>query len=183
MFDIGWSELLLIGAVALVVIGPKDLPKALRAIGQATAKIRQMASEFQGTFNEAMREAELDTIKRDIQGMADTAKSATNFDFNPVETARNEIRGAIEGGTKPAVTSALDDQAAAAAINAQVEPPPPFGTPLDLTPPAQLATGFEALEAPKAGPVPAVASSAPMPDPSRTHLPESGLPESKGSAA
>ena len=148
MFDIGWSELLLIGAVALVVIGPKDLPKALRAIGQATAKIRQMASEFQGTFNEAMREAELDTIKRDIQGMADTARSATDFSFNPVETARNEIRGAIEGGTKPA-TSALDDRDAVAAINAQVEPPPPFGTPLDLTPPARLATGFEALEAPK----------------------------------
>ena len=165
MFDIGWSELLLIGAVALVVIGPKELPKTLRAIGQATAKIRQMASEFQGQFNEAMREAELDTIKRDIQGMADTARSATDFSFNPAETARNEIRSAIEGGSKPATAAATDDQAAAAAINAQIPPPPaPDVVPLDLRPPAQLATGFEALDAPepKATDAPAaVAASVP----------------------
>lgn len=150
MFDIGWSELLLIGAVALVVIGPKDLPKALRAIGQATSKIRQMASEFQGQFNEAMREAELDTIKRDIQGMADTAKSATDFSFNPVETARNEIKSAIEGKPASASASALepDDGTVAGLIDAQVPPPPLPGPPLELTPPAQLATGFEALDAP-----------------------------------
>ncbi|MBX9875070.1 MAG: Sec-independent protein translocase protein TatB, partial [Thermoleophilia bacterium] len=59
MFDIAWSEFMLIGAVALVVIGPKDLPKAMRTVGQAVGKIRRMASEFQGQFNEAMREAEL----------------------------------------------------------------------------------------------------------------------------
>jgi sec-independent protein translocase protein TatB len=163
MFDIGWSELLLIGAVALVVIGPKDLPKALRAIGQATAKIRQMASEFQGTFNEAMREAELDTIKRDIQGMADTAKSATDFSFNPVETARNEIRGAIEG--KPASSTYLepDDGTITETINAQVPPPSLPGPPLDLTPPAQLATGFEALDGPKVAEAPSAPSSAAAP--------------------
>ena len=59
MFDIGWSELLVIGIVALIAIGPKELPGALRALGQWTTKIRRMASEFQGQFQEAMREAEM----------------------------------------------------------------------------------------------------------------------------
>jgi len=59
MFDIGWGELLLIGVVALIVIGPKELPGALRTLGQWMGKLRRMASEFQGQFQEAMREAEL----------------------------------------------------------------------------------------------------------------------------
>ena len=58
MFEIGWSELLVIAVVAIVVIGPKDLPKAMRAVGGWTAKMKRMAREFQGQFNEALREAE-----------------------------------------------------------------------------------------------------------------------------
>ena len=69
MFDMSWGEVMVIGAVALVVIGPKDLPKALRTVGQMTGKIRRMAAEFQGQFNEAMREAELDDVKKQIQGV------------------------------------------------------------------------------------------------------------------
>ena len=64
MFDVSWGELLIVGAVALVVIGPKDLPKALRTLGQTTAKLKRMAAEFQNQFNEAMREAELDEIRK-----------------------------------------------------------------------------------------------------------------------
>ena len=60
MFDIGWCELLVIGIVALIVIGPKELPGALRTLGQWMGKIRRMAAEFQGQFQEAMREAEID---------------------------------------------------------------------------------------------------------------------------
>ena len=59
MFDIGWGELLVIGVVALVAIGPKELPTVLRTLGQWMAKLRRMASEFQGQFQEAMREAEM----------------------------------------------------------------------------------------------------------------------------
>jgi sec-independent protein translocase protein TatB len=87
--------MMVIGAVALIVIGPKDLPKALRTLGNMTAKIRRMAAEFQGQFNEAMREAELDDIKRQIQGMNDSV-GALNQGFNPVQTVRNELKGAIE---------------------------------------------------------------------------------------
>src|SRR5690349_12486888 len=70
MFEIGWSELLVIAVVAIVVIGPKDLPKALRAVGQWTGKMKRMAREFQGQLNEALREAELDTIKKDVEALA-----------------------------------------------------------------------------------------------------------------
>jgi sec-independent protein translocase protein TatB len=63
MFDIGWSELVIIGIVALIAIGPKELPGALRAAGQWIGKIRRMASEFHGQFQEAMREAEFADLK------------------------------------------------------------------------------------------------------------------------
>jgi sec-independent protein translocase protein TatB len=71
MFDIGWSELVLIGVVALIVIGPKELPAVLRAIGHWTTKIRRMAGEFQSQFQEAMREAEMSDLKKQVDGLSD----------------------------------------------------------------------------------------------------------------
>jgi sec-independent protein translocase protein TatB len=79
MFDISWSELLLIAVVALVFIGPKELPGVLRAIGQWTGKIRRMASEFQDQFREAIREAEVADLKKDI----DEATSGLNTGLDP----------------------------------------------------------------------------------------------------
>ena len=67
MFDIGWTELVVIAVVAIVVIGPKDLPRAMRYVGQWTTRLKRMSREFQGQFNEALREAELDEVKKDIQ--------------------------------------------------------------------------------------------------------------------
>lgn len=95
MFDIGWGELLLIGGVALVVIGPEDLPKALRTLGAATSKLKRMAAEFQGQFNEAMRDAELDEIRKSVAGMSEAARDL-NQGFNPIQTIRDEIKGAID---------------------------------------------------------------------------------------
>ena len=77
MFDIGWGELLVIGIVALVVIGPKELPGVLRTLGQGMAKIRRMASEFQGQFQEAMREAEMQDIKKHVD---DAARGIQHYD-------------------------------------------------------------------------------------------------------
>ena len=90
MFDIGWGELLVIGVVALIAIGPKELPGVLRTTGQWMGKIRRMASDFQDQFKEAMREAEMDDLKKKVDEMASTAKIYTNFD--PIGTVRNEIR-------------------------------------------------------------------------------------------
>jgi sec-independent protein translocase protein TatB len=69
MFEIGWTELVLIAVVAIVVIGPKDLPRAMRTVGQWTARMKRMAREFQGQFNEALKEAELDGVRKDIEAL------------------------------------------------------------------------------------------------------------------
>ena len=97
MFDFDAGKLIVIGLVALIVIGPKELPRVLRQLGQAISKMRRMAGEFQGQFMDAMREAEIDEIRKDVTKMTDAAKLDVNFD--PVQTVRNEIGGAIEGGT------------------------------------------------------------------------------------
>ena len=67
MFDIAWSELALIAAVALIVIGPKDLPRVMRTVGQWVRKARGMAAEFQRNLDDMMREAELDEIRREVE--------------------------------------------------------------------------------------------------------------------
>ena len=91
MFDMSWGEVLVIGAVALIVIGPKDLPKALRTLGNMTSQVKKMASEFQSQFNEAMREAELDDIKKEVSGLNEQVSA-----FNPLGTIHDELKGAIE---------------------------------------------------------------------------------------
>src|SRR6202451_2752326 len=76
MFDIGWSEFLLIAVVALVAIGPKELPGVLRMVGQWMGKARKMAAEFQGQFQEAMREAEMADLKKSF---AEVREGASGF--------------------------------------------------------------------------------------------------------
>ncbi len=69
MFDIGWSELLVIAVVAIVVVGPKDLPKLMRSVGHYAGKLRRAASDFQRQFEEAMRESEVEEVKRAIESV------------------------------------------------------------------------------------------------------------------
>ena len=69
MFDIGWDELLLIALVALVVIGPKDLPAVLRTLGKWTARARNLAGEFRSHVDDMMREAQVDEMKREFDTM------------------------------------------------------------------------------------------------------------------
>src|SRR6266481_2963841 len=84
MFDIAWGEFVVIGVVALIVIGPKELPGVLRAIGQWTTKIRRMASEFQGQFQEALREAEMADLKKEVDNLNDTARGFTSQFDDPL---------------------------------------------------------------------------------------------------
>jgi sec-independent protein translocase protein TatB len=122
MFDIAWSELLVIGAVALVAIPPKDLPKALRTMGEMVGKVRRMASEFQGQFNDAMRDADLQDIKKTVEGLGDEVKTATKMDFNPIQTIRDEIKTATESKDIAKAASAMSeaDAAAQAALDAKL---------------------------------------------------------------
>src|SRR5215469_3157991 len=84
MFDIAWGEFVVIAVVALIVIGPKELPAVLRAIGQWTTKIRRMAAEFQGQFQEALREAEMADLKKEVDSLNDTAKGFTSQFDDPL---------------------------------------------------------------------------------------------------
>ena len=81
MLDLGWSEMAIIAVVALFVIGPKDLPKALRTLGHYGGKVRGLAREFRSSVDEVVREAELDEVKNQIQSVTnmdlDTALDAT----------------------------------------------------------------------------------------------------------
>jgi sec-independent protein translocase protein TatB len=110
MFDIGWSELVVIAVVALIAIGPKELPGVLRMVGQWMGKARKMASEFQGQFNEAMREAEMADLKKSFDDIKD---AATGFASNNIMTSlQKDVGDALNIGDidKPA-TSATDTTA------------------------------------------------------------------------
>jgi sec-independent protein translocase protein TatB len=102
MFEIGWGELLLIGIVALIAIGPKELPGVLRTLGQWTAKLRRMAGEFQSQFQEAMREAEMADLKKQVDELTTQTQSFTNFD--PVGEVRREFES-TQRQIETAVTS------------------------------------------------------------------------------
>src|SRR6476659_6032652 len=78
MFDIGWSELVVFAVVALIAIGPKELPGVLRMVGQWMGKARKMASEFQGQFREAMREAEMADLKKSFDEVKEAATGFTS---------------------------------------------------------------------------------------------------------
>ena len=107
MFDIGWSELVVIAVVALIAIGPKELPGVLRMVGQWMGKARKMAAEFQGQFNEAMREAEMADLKKTFDEVKETA---TGFAGGNIMTSLQKDVGdalKIDGIDKPA-TSASD---------------------------------------------------------------------------
>lgn len=86
MFDISWSEFLLIGVVALIVIGPKELPGVLRTLGQYTRKVRSMAADFQNQFQEAMREAEMGDLKKQVDDLAQDVKN-----FDPLKDVRSDL--------------------------------------------------------------------------------------------
>lgn len=96
MFEIGWSEILVIAIVLIVVVGPKDLPKMLRAFGKATSRFRATAGEFRRQFDEALKEAELD----DVREIINDAKSLDPRNdirkvFDPVRTIGEEIRSSL----------------------------------------------------------------------------------------
>ena len=68
--DIGWAELLIIGVVALIVIGPEDLPEMFRQLGRFTAKIRQMAREFQRAMDQAAKDSGVNDVAKDLKSVA-----------------------------------------------------------------------------------------------------------------
>jgi sec-independent protein translocase protein TatB len=125
MFDIGWSELLVIGVVALIAIGPKELPGVLRMVGQWIGKARRMASEFQGQFQEAMREAEMADLKKSFDEVKEAASG-----FSPsgmMSSLQRDVDKAldIEGIDKPVEAAAPASDAVAVSTETPMTPTTP----------------------------------------------------------
>ena len=130
MFDIGWSELAIIALVAIVVIGPKDLPAAMRTAAQWIRKIRSLANEFQSGLNEIVREAELDELKRDIDRA--TSVDIKNQISNSIDPTGSVERALDLGGDlrtldQPAETAAAEAGGAVAAADPAASVPASYG--------------------------------------------------------
>jgi sec-independent protein translocase protein TatB len=115
MFDIGWTEMLVIAVVMIVVVGPKDLPKMLRTFGRTTAKMRAMAGDFQKQFNEALKEAELDDVKKSVDALKGLNPAAEiRKQLNPFEKAAADVRAGVDAAMKPKPAAAATPVAVAA---------------------------------------------------------------------
>ncbi|WP_062762543.1 Sec-independent protein translocase protein TatB [Falsirhodobacter sp. alg1] len=133
MLDIGWSELILMGAVALIVVGPKDLPDMFRQIGRFTAKAKSMAREFSNAMEDAAKESGVQDVAKDLRnvtsaksmGLDAVRNAATKFEtWDPLKGSRN---------TPPkAVVEAEDVKHSAAAVSAtpRVHETPPKPAPV-----------------------------------------------------
>jgi sec-independent protein translocase protein TatB len=168
MFDLGWGKIVIIAVIALVVIGPKELPAVLRTVGQWMGKIRRMAAEFQGQFQEAMREAEMADLKKSIDAITDATRGIGSG-FDPVASVSKDIETAFADKPQASPTVATGEPVATAAGEAaaapSVEPPVAVEPPVPLEPPpapppVAEAAGREETAAPSPAPVPPPANDA-----------------------
>lgn len=165
MFDIGWTEMLVIAVIMIVVVGPKDLPKMLRTFGKTTAKLRSMAGDFQKQFNEALKEAELDDVKKSVDSLRSlNPANEIKKQLNPFEKAAADVRAGLDKALKP--TTSTTGAAAAAApstpASAEQAPAPVVPGPTEMPPPPVIAAPETAPVSPAAATVaaPAVVASA-----------------------
>ena len=147
MFEVGWSEMLVIAVVMIVVVGPKDLPNMLRTFGRTTAKLRTMAADFQKQFNDALKEAELDDVKKSVDSLRSLDPTAEiRKQLNPFEQAAADVRSGVDAVMKP--KPALDP-ATPEASTPQAEEPLKNGATVmpDVSPPeaTQAAPIFPAM--------------------------------------
>ena len=113
MIDIGWTEMLVIAVLAIVVVGPKDLPRVMRGMARAMAKMRGLAREFQAGMNELAREAELDEIKSEVESLTKVdikgrvqSMIDPEGDFGPINVdSLSKPPKTAQPAAKPAVTS------------------------------------------------------------------------------
>ena len=164
MFDISWGKLVIIGVVALLVIGPKELPAVLRQVGQWMTKIRRMAAEFQGQFQEAMREAEMADLKKQFDETTSSLNSAldpTSFKTDMEKLIQDPLAADAAAATSTPATPPSDPAAPAAAPDpvasgtAPVAPAVDVSVPMpDLPPPPENKDFADAASSPSTAPPP-----------------------------
>jgi len=147
MFGISSTEYLLIAVVALIVIGPKELPAVMRTMGQWTRKVRGMAAEFQNQFQEAMREAEMADLKKQVDDMARDVK-----DIDPLKGVRDDIEN-VGKDVESSLGSAPGEPAALAPASSE---PALTETGAEPAPASTEAASAPAVEAPAPPPSEAV---------------------------
>ena len=135
MFDLDASKLIVVGIVALAVIPPKDLPRVLRTVGQYVGKMRRMASEFQGQFMDAMKEAEkaadLESVKKEFASLDESAKFDTSFDVNAALNRESSKPEPIDPAKSIDSPESIDSPKSIAGpeVPAEAEPAAPPGEP------------------------------------------------------
>jgi sec-independent protein translocase protein TatB len=137
MFDIGWMELMVIGVVALIVVGPKDMPEMFRQLGRFMAKIRSMGREFSRAMEQAAKESGVDEVRRDL-------KAATN----PVATGMQSLKSAADKFEKwDPVKNAARPTTPAPLTPPPMPPTPPPMSPQTIAAPAETAAPGPATQA------------------------------------
>lgn len=112
MFDIGWAEMMVIAVVAIVVVGPKELPGMLRTFGKTMGKVRRMSRDFQRQFDDALKEADLDDVRKGIE----TVKKA-----NPTHALKQAMAPVTDEMTEVAKTASKPAAAKTAKPSAPAE--------------------------------------------------------------
>lgn len=158
MLDIGWTELLVIAVVLIVVVGPKDLPPMLRAFGKMTANLRKMAGDFRTQFDQALREADMDDVRQTI---SDVQKyhpaNALREAINPLREMGNEIRNDLHKATAAPSSEAKDPIEASVA---DLLPEPSLSMPETAAISSQTVAVASAAEAAKTTPAASTAGVA-----------------------
>jgi sec-independent protein translocase protein TatB len=183
MFDLAWSEIALIGVIALIVIGPKDLPGAIRGVAQMMGKARRMAGEFQGHVDEMVREAKLDEVKREIDQFKTNVQTevsrATQMDewkrdvVDPIRETARDLERPFDPPPAPSSPPSPPPEAAPPGA-APPEAAPPGAAPPEAAPPeaAPPEAPDPRLEPPAVNAQPAATSPGPAepePAPAATH--------------
>lgn len=101
MLDIGWTELLIIAVVAIIVVGPKDLPRMLRSLGRTAGQLKRTANEFREQFDDALRESELDELRTTMDDVKDLnpvnqIKNSISEGFDPLRETADDLKSEIE---------------------------------------------------------------------------------------
>ncbi len=131
MFDISWSELLVIVVVAVVVVGPKDLPRMMRTVGQWAGRARAMADQFRRSFDDMARQSELDELRREVQKLQQTPIEATDYEAFGIKDNDFPTAPKIEdvGAAPPKLDTPGPSDALASAHTVTTPEPPPAAAP------------------------------------------------------